>query len=81
MSSNNTFKFTFTDPNKEEHDLKEDTKVSDLTAQFSRISAVGDSRLDSFKSHRLPLASRSRSEALERRRLEALELQKKVCIL
>jgi hypothetical protein len=77
-TNNNTFNFTFSDPNKEKHDVKEDTKVSDLTLQFSRISAVDDSRLESFKSHRSPLTTRSRSETQEKRRLEALEMQKKV---
>ncbi|KAG2209250.1 hypothetical protein INT47_005542 [Mucor saturninus] len=52
-------------------------ELSELTFQFSRISANEGTRLESFQSHRSPLANRSRSETQEKRRLEALEFQKK----
>jgi hypothetical protein len=74
-----TFKgFTFELPEKkDDHDTE---NISNLTFQFSRISAQEDgSRLNSFQAHRSPLASRSLSEAQEERRMKALELQKHVC--
>lgn len=72
--------FTFEKPIKDQYD-SQDTQVSELSLKFSRISADdNDSRLGSFQSFRSPLASRSRSETQEKRRLEALELQKQVII-
>lgn len=71
--------FKFETPKKDDkEEINQENKVSELTFQFSRISANEGSRLESFQAHRSPLASRSRAETQERRRLEALELQKKV---
>ncbi|KAI8637241.1 hypothetical protein BD408DRAFT_396001 [Parasitella parasitica] len=68
--------FTFESPVKDEQESQE-AKLSELSFKFSRISADdNDSRLDSFQSFRSPLTNRSRSETQEKRRLEALELQK-----
>ncbi|KAI9266149.1 hypothetical protein EDC94DRAFT_516153 [Helicostylum pulchrum] len=70
--------FKFETPKKDDkEEINQENKVSELTFQFSRISANEGSRLESFQAHRSPLASRSRAETQERRRLEALELQKK----
>ncbi|KAK4514253.1 tRNA methyltransferase, has a role in tRNA modification [Mucor velutinosus] len=68
--------FTFEKPIK--HDSEsQDPHLTNLSLKFNRISTDDNgSRLDSFKNFRSPIASRSRSEAQEKRRLEALELQK-----
>lgn len=74
--------FKFEAPKKnDKEEIDQESKVSELTFQFSRISANEGSRLESFQAHRSPLASRSRAETQERRRLEALELQKRVIFL
>lgn len=81
-----TFKgFTFKAPTKQEKEVNDENnkRVNDLTFQFSRISAQENeqgetSRLAAFQTHRSPLTGRSGSERQEKRRLEALELQKKV---
>lgn len=74
--------FTFEAPKrneqKESSQKDEANTLSELTFQFSRISANEGSRLESFQTHRSPLANRSRSETQEKRRLEALEFQKRV---
>jgi hypothetical protein len=81
MNSFTGFKFETSAPKNEDND--ENKKLNDLTFQFSRISAEENdqgetSRLSSFQAHRSPLTSRSGSERQEKRRLEALELQKQV---
>ncbi|GAN10149.1 snurportin-1-like [Mucor ambiguus] len=68
--------FTFENPIKHESE-SQDAHLADLSLKFNRISTDDNgSRLDSFKNFRSPIASRSRSDAQEKRRLEALELQK-----
>ncbi|CEP15049.1 hypothetical protein [Parasitella parasitica] len=68
--------FTFENLNKDGQKSQDD-KVPELSFKFNHISVNDDdSRLESFQSFRSPLASRSRSETQEKRRLEALELQK-----
>ncbi|KAI7893273.1 uncharacterized protein EV154DRAFT_479501 [Mucor mucedo] len=69
--------FKFEVPKPKELTDASQKELSELTFQFSRISANEGSRLESFQSHRSPLANRSRSETQEKRRLEALEFQKK----
>lgn len=70
--------FTFEEPKKGEN--KESEQVSELTFQFSQISAKDEeTRLASFQAHRSPLSSRSLSDTQEKRRLKALQLQKQVC--
>ncbi|KAL7312927.1 hypothetical protein PS15m_008632 [Mucor circinelloides] len=68
--------FTFEKPISHQSE-PQDAHLTDLSLKFNRISTDdNDSRLGSFKHFRSPIASRSRSEAQEQRRLEALELQK-----
>lgn len=70
--------FTFEKPISHQSE-PQDAHLTDLSLKFNRISTDdNDSRLGSFKHFRSPIASRSRSEAQEQRRLEALELQKQV---
>lgn len=79
FSSNQMFKgFKFETPKPTESADSSQKELSELTFQFSRISANEGSRLESFQTHRSPLANRSRSETQEKRRLEALEFQKRV---
>lgn len=77
--------FTFEAPKsnqeKDNNEKDEANKLSELTFQFSRITANEGSRLESYQSHRSPLSNRSRSETQEKRRLEALEFQKKVKVV
>ncbi|CAO3651862.1 unnamed protein product [Mucor fragilis] len=68
--------FTFEKPIKDQNESQDD-HLTELSMKFNRISTDDHgSRLGSFKSFRSPIAGRSRSEAQEKRRLEALELQK-----
>lgn len=70
--------FTFEKPIKDQNESQDD-HLTELSMKFNRISTDDHgSRLGSFKSFRSPIAGRSRSEAQEKRRLEALELQKQV---